>query len=439
MPHSRISFCCLSHPSSLRRLAVLVSYIEPQYMTRSRALMKSPLTAVELFAGGGGMALGMASAGFQHTALVEWWKPALSVLRENASEATWSLSDVLGEDVRATIPSLVDRGAPTLLAGGPPCQPFSLAGASAGHSDGRNMFPAALEAVRALRPQIIVFENVPGLLRGSFAPYLAYVQDQMRRPDIRPLDDDEVWSDHHRRILASTDRPAYSVSRVQIDSADLGVPQNRKRVFLIGIAQQLTSTSWPGISVTHSKQALLADQWITGEYWDRHSIKRPKSIPLRIRAEVQRIREEGTPGLAPWVTLRDLFSTMPHPGKTIAPVGWPNHLMIPGARSYPSHTGSPVDSPSKTIKAGVHGVAGGEAMIRHRNGSVRYLTIREAAMAQGFPRGYIFPGSRSRMMGVIGNAVAVDVAAAIGRSVAALVVRDQYECRPAIQMEQMFA
>jgi DNA (cytosine-5)-methyltransferase 1 len=55
-------------------------------------------------------------------------------------------------------------------------------------------------------------------------------------------------------------------------------------------------------------------------------------------------------------------------------------------------------------------------MLRELDGSVRYLTIREAALMQGFPRSYEFPGIRSRVMGVIGNAVAVAVAEAFGRS-----------------------
>lgn len=62
----------------------------------------------------------------------------------------------------------------------------------------------------------------------------------------------------------------------------------------------------------------------------------------------------------------------------------------------------------------MHGVAGGEATLRELDGSVRYLSVREAVLVQGFPQDYEFPGPRSRVMGVIGNAVAVKVAAAIG-------------------------
>jgi DNA (cytosine-5)-methyltransferase 1 len=55
-------------------------------------------------------------------------------------------------------------------------------------------------------------------------------------------------------------------------------------------------------------------------------------------------------------------------------------------------------------------------MLRDLDGSVRYLTVREAAVVQGFPQDYEFPGPRSRVMGVIGNAVATHVAAALGRA-----------------------
>lgn len=379
------------------------------------------LSSIELFAGGGGMALGMKRAGFSHLALAEWWKPAALVLRHNASESTWEQERVIERDVREILPQLTEMGRPTLIAGGPPCQPFSLAGASAGHADERNMFPAALDLVRRLLPPFVVFENVPGLLRASFAPYLEYVQDQMRRPDIEPASADELWSDHHARILGSTGGDVYHVFRDQIDAADIGIAQNRKRVFLIGIRADLVDRSdWPGITRTHSRAALFREQWVTGEYWERHGIKAPPETPKYALASVRRISDGNESAeLLPWRTLRDLLADVPVPNEAASPPGWPNHIAIPGARVYPNHTGSPIDLPSKTIKAGVHGVAGGEAMLRELDGSVRYLTIREAALAQGFPRQYEFPTSRSRMMGVIGNAVAVDVAASIGEALIA--------------------
>ena len=62
-----------------------------------------------------------------------------------------------------------------------------------------------------------------------------------------------------------------------------------------------------------------------------------------------------------------------------------NHIFQPGARSYAGHTGSPLDEPAKTIKAGDHGVPGGENMLAYPDGRVRYFTVRESARLQTFP------------------------------------------------------
>lgn len=375
------------------------------------------LQSVEIFAGGGGMALGMRRAGFTHHALIEWSAPAAHVLRHNAElrPELWKPDQVHEHDVRHVIDDLGEPGTVNLVAGGPPCQPFSMAGAHAGDADERNMFPAAIDVVRQLRPELVVFENVPGLTRPSFAPYLDYVKDQLRRPDVKPRDG-ELWDDHHARIRNSRSQETYRVYQDEIDAADLGVPQCRRRIFLIAIRADLAGAdTWPGIERTHSRDALLEQQWITGEYWARHCQTMPVEVPIRLRGQVARIRKTGGPtDRDAWRTLRDALAGIPEPFATVATDNWPNHIAIPGARVYAKHTGSPLDLPSKTIKAGVHGVAGGEAMLREPDGAVRYLTIREAAIIQGFPQDYEFPGYRSRVMGVIGNAVAVDVAATIG-------------------------
>ena len=390
--------------------------------------MSTELNSVEIFAGGGGMALGMRQAGFLHEALVEWWAPAARVLRHNASRdsSLWTEDHVLEQDVRSVSDGLGALGAVNLVAGGPPCQPFSLAGTGAGHSDERNMFPAALDVVRLLMPEFVAFENVPGLTRASFAPYLDYVRDQLRRPGIVPKSD-ELWNEHHARIRSSAVDDLYRVYQEEIDAADVGVAQSRKRIFLIAIRADLTgSGSWAGVTRTYSRDLLLYDQWVTGAYWERHGMAKPAEVPERLRAQVERVERIGAPtDKSPWRTLRDLLRDVPEPGADSAAEGWPNHVAIPGARAYAKHNGSPLDMPSKTIKAGVHGVAGGEAMLREIDGTVRYLSIREAALVQGFPQDYEFPGVRSRVMGVIGNAVAVDVAAKVGQALIALRGEDE--------------
>lgn len=379
--------------------------------------------SVELFAGGGGLALGMRAAGFVHDSLVEWWAPAAKVLRHNASlnSDLWTEDHVIEADVRTVTEELGTPGKVSLVAGGPPCQPFSMAGAHAGYSDERNMFPAALEVVRHLMPEFVVFENVPGLTRPSFSPYLDYVRDQLRRPTIAPRGD-ELWNEHHERIRRSKEPDLYRVYQEQIDAADVGVAQNRRRVFLIAIRADLAhAASWAGVPRTHSRDALLHEQWVSGSYWERHGLEKPAEEPPRLRIQIDRVRKTGAPDdTIAWRTLRDLLLEVPEPVADVAPGAWPNHIAIPGARTYAKHNGSPVDLPSKTIKAGVHGVAGGEGMLRELDGTVRYLTIREAALVQGFPQDYEFPGIRSRVMGVIGNAVAVGVASRLGESLMAI-------------------
>jgi DNA (cytosine-5)-methyltransferase 1 len=95
-----------------------------------------------------------------------------------------------------------------------------------------------------------------------------------------------------------------------------------------------------------------------------------------------------------------------------------NHFFQPGAKSYPGHTGSPIDEPSKALKAGAHGVPGGENMLVQRNGEVRYFSVRESARIQTFPDNYIFSGSWSESMRQLGNAVPVALAQAVAESVA---------------------
>ena len=375
-----------------------------------------PPQSVELFAGGGGMALGMRDAGFKHVALVEWWAPAARVLRHNAElkPDLWKPGDVIEADVGVVQNELGEHGTVQLVAGGPPCQPFSLGGAHAGDTDDRNQFPAALDVVRLLRPELVVFENVPGLLRPSFVDYVDYVKAQLRHPEITASSDDELWNEHHARINKTKALPVYRVYHEEIDAADLGVPQSRKRVFIIGIrADVLGADTWQKIDMTHSRDTLLYDQYVTGAYWTRHGLP-SQEVPVRLANAVKRLKQIGPPDSGPWQTLRDVLTKIPPPGQSVEVPLWPNHLFIPGARIYAKHSGSPLDLPSKTIKAGVHGVAGGEAMLRELDGTVRYLTTREAAMVQGFPQDYEFPGPRSRVMGVIGNAVATHVAVTLG-------------------------
>ena len=157
-------------------------------------------TSVELFAGADGLGMGLSLAGFHHRAVVEWDRWACDTIRENQRRghslvANWPLHE---GDVRAFnyqgLHEPID-----VVAGGPPCQPFSLGGKHGAYKDDRDMFPAAAEVVRQLRRRAFIFENVKSLLRESFANYFGYVMRPLEFPEI-VRKADETWQSHQYRI-----------------------------------------------------------------------------------------------------------------------------------------------------------------------------------------------------------------------------------------------
>jgi DNA (cytosine-5)-methyltransferase 1 len=93
-----------------------------------------------------------------------------------------------------------------------------------------------------------------------------------------------------------------------------------------------------------------------------------------------------------------------------------------------------LDEPAKALKAGDHGVPGGENMMIHPNGQVRYFTVRESARLQTFPDNYLFPGSWTESMRQLGNAVPVQLAGVVASSVAS-VIRPVLDARTSMRME----
>ena len=148
-------------------------------------------------------------------------------------------------------------------------------------------------------------------------------------------------------------------------------------------------------------------------------MKTPSEPPLT-KAKLKAVQKSVEEGLCPtmrWQTVRDAIGDLPDPTKPYDITLYRNHEHRPGARTYAGHSGSLLDEPSKTIKAGAHGVPGGENMVVLDDGSVRYYTVRESARIQTFPDDYLFSASWTESMRQIGNAVPVKLAAAVGQSV----------------------
>ncbi|MBV5297304.1 MAG: DNA (cytosine-5-)-methyltransferase [Rhodoferax sp.] len=373
------------------------------------------MRSLEIFSGAGGLAKGLELAGFQHAAFVEFNKHACASLAAN-----FEAEKVFFGDVKDF--SLDSIGDIDVVAGGPPCQPFSLGGRHQAQQDSRDMFPYAIQAIEKLTPKAFVFENVKGLLRPSFSEYFEYILLRLTYPGFN-VKSSMQWQEHLAQLRAVRKLPftgvRYDVKFKLLNAADYGVPQTRERVVIVGVRADL-GHHWSFPAPTHSEDSLLWDMHVTGVYLKKHGIASSKILPMdsSLDDKVQRIKERHgffEPQHQAWITVRDALAGIPDPK---GDHGISDHIFKDGARSYAGHTGSDFDWPAKTIKAGGHGVPGGENMIRYADGSVRYLTVFEAKRIQTFPDDYVIGGAWGEAMRQIGNAVPVRLAQTIGQHLA---------------------
>jgi DNA (cytosine-5)-methyltransferase 1 len=172
------------------------------------------LSSVEMCAGGGGQALGLEKAGFQHAALVEIEGNYCATLRLNRPE--WNVCEGRLEDFNGKPYKGVD-----LLAGGLPCPPFSVAGKQLGANDERNLFPVALRLVDEIRPRAVMIENVRGFL-------------------------DAVFDDYRKELQRQLKKLGYTADWRLLNASEYGVPQLRPRVVIVAVRSGLASEfEWP--------------------------------------------------------------------------------------------------------------------------------------------------------------------------------------------------
>ena len=291
-------------------------------------------SCIELYAGGGGLALALSRSGFRHELLIDSEKACIETLQANGFKNAIQ-SKV--EDVDFSIYS----GTVDLLAAAPPCQPWSLGGIDKGQIDRRNGWEETIRAVRECMPRSFLFENVGGILRPKFGNYLQSITDRLSGM-------------------------GYSILIESVNAKEYGIPQNRKRVFIIGF-----------------KDADAREKYVSPSKSDKV------------------------------ISVREALS---HLGE---PDGVNQHVLHGKARSYSGHTGTNPDGPSKTIVAGANGCPGGANTIRQADGSLRYYTIREAATLQTFPQHYRFPDVWTHAFKIIGNAVPIELGFQFASAVAA--------------------
>lgn len=258
-----------------------------------------PLTSIEICAGGGGQAIGLEQAGFDHLAVVELDRHSCATLRANrpywnvvqADVTKWRATEYLG---------LVD-----LLAGGVPCPPFSKAGQQLGAMDDRDMFPQALRLVRECRPRAVMLENVRGLLDTAFHGYRAALDSQLEAEGYVPR-----WK--------------------LLNASDFGVPQLRPRTVLVALRPDVAPHfEWPRPSRAPAptvgealREAMASNGWTEAKAW---AAQADRVAPTLVGGS----HKHGGPDLGPTRARRE-WATLGVDGRRVAqdPPG-PGHEGMP--------------------------------------------------------------------------------------------------------------
>lgn len=354
-------------------------------------------TVVSLFSGAGGLDLGLEQAGFRVVAANDFDRDCVETLRRNqrARIPIGPGNKAACLDGARIVPGPVEsigaealrpEGAasgwrPDLLAGGPPCQPFSSAGSQRGMADPRGtLFAHFVRLAEELRPRVILFENVRGLVTA-------------RGP--RGLPGEAL-----NMVREAFEAIGYATNFALLNAADFGAPQRRVRLFMLAADTGSVLPAFP--APTHRRAADPMDAAL---------------------------------GIAPWATLGGFLAARPEPepdevvrpspqlAALLADVPPGSGLKSPG-RAEPTRPGghwgykqgtfiADPALPARTVTG-----ASTQDWIRCRDGSLRRVTLREAAALQGFPDAWEFAGSRAARFQQIGNAVPIVLAAAVGRAVA---------------------
>ncbi len=318
------------------------------------------LVAVSLFSGGGGLDLGLSLAGFD-------FRYSNDEVQYYCDTIAYNFSDCIAEakDVRELkgniIKDLINTEKISLIAGGPPCQAFSILGKRGSFSDirGQLVFDY-IRLINELKPEAFIFENVPGLLT---------------------LNNGQDWEKLYYHFQAET---GYDIYTEILNAADYGVPQIRKRVFVVGFCEPADFT-FPQPRYRDPSSLDLLNQNI------------PEWIPAKLALENidglhnHDIRVHGD-------RVRSRYEKIP-----------------PGRRDKVDHTDRiDPEKPSGTVLVGSK--AGGGRPHIHPY-LPRHITVREAARLQSFPDWYKLLGTSTAQYRQIGNAVPPILALAVGKSI----------------------
>jgi DNA (cytosine-5)-methyltransferase 1 len=322
-------------------------------------------TCVDLFAGAGGLSLGLKDAGWDTKLAVDFDKAACTTYKHNFPKV-----DVVQGDIRKIDWSSF-AGKIDLVAGGPPCQPFSVAGNQLAAQDSRDMLPEFVRAVREIKPKLFLMENVAGLVSPKHEPYLALRLQQLN-------------------LLG------YDLEYKVLDAADYGVPQHRRRVIIFGSKRGLVR--FPKESHGGSRRAHIS----------------------AIAAICDAPKDEPNKAIVTYAK-NPIFRPSPWAGMLVNGGGRPINLHSP-SQTIPASAGGNrthiIDENSILFDYHAHLEGGGKPRTGLVKG-VRRLTVRESARLQSFPDDFVFIGQRSSQYRQVGNAVPPLLGRAVGEALLA--------------------
>lgn len=325
--------------------------------------------SIELFAGAGGLAIGLEKAGFHSVLLNEWDKFACATLRKNRPE--WNIVEGDVCDINFS----EYKGEIDLLSGGFPCQAFSYAGKGEGFNDIRGtMFFQFARAIQEIQPKVILGENVKGLLSHDKGRTIATIKKTI------------------------TELGYTLVEPKILNAMNYKVPQKRERIIIIGIRNDLAKGikfSWPN---PYHRIMTMTDALKKGELYDN-------DVPQSIGQEYPE-RKKNVLNLVPqggcW---RDL------PDEVAREYMKKSYFLGGGRTGMARRLGW--NEPSLTLTCS----PSQNQTERCHPDETRPLTVREYARIQTFPDDWMFEGSMSNQYKQIGNAVPVNLAHSVAQSI----------------------
>ncbi|MGV9596477.1 DNA cytosine methyltransferase [Streptosporangium sandarakinum] len=317
------------------------------------------LRSLEICAGGGGQALGLEQAGFEHVMLIERNPNACATLRTNRPNWNVLQTDLCDFHPEA-YPELSEID---LLAGGVPCTPYTVAGHQLGEQDDRDLFPEVIRLVKILAPRAIMIENVDNLLRR------------------------QAFSPVRERIKEELTSLGYGFGWRLLNAQDFGVPQRRLRSVLVAMRPECYAHfRWP--VTTGAAQTVGQVLWnsMASRGWSQAS-------------EWAARADEIAPTIVGGSEKRGGGDLGPDRAKSI----W-CRLGVNG-----NSIGDDVPSSDFVMRDGV-GRKGREGLPK--------LTVSQVALLQGFPEDWEFVGGKTASYRQVGNAFPPPVAAAVGKEIA---------------------